>query len=98
VSFEARADRAGRDRVLLLRGRILADHLGELQRQIGHCSPLALDLGDVTLVGRVVVDFLARCEAKNVALRRCPRYIREWITTEKAQRASDLSSPADRGR
>ena len=72
MSFEARLDRAGRDRVLLLRGRILADHLGDLQR--------------------------ARCEAKNVALRRCPRYIWEWIETAEAQRASDLSSPADRGR
>jgi hypothetical protein len=47
---------------------------------------------------RVVVDLRARCEAKNVALRRCPRYNREWIRTGKAQRASDLSPPADRGR
>jgi hypothetical protein len=67
-------------------------------RPIGHCSPSALDLADVALAGRVVVDLLVRGEAKEVALRRYPRCNREWVMTGKAPRANDPSSPADRGR
>jgi hypothetical protein len=75
--------------VLLLLGRLTAEHLEELQRQIDYHAPAALNLADVTLVDRVVVDFLGRCEAKNVELRRCPGYIREWIATGSRSRRDE---------
>ena len=85
MTLEIRAGSEGRDKVLLLLGRISAEHLEELQRQIDYHSPVALNLGEVTLVDRAVVDFLGRCEAMRVELRRGPRCIREWIVREKVE-------------
>ena len=42
-----------------------------------------LDLKDLTLVDRDVVNFLERCEADSITLNNCPAYIREWITRER---------------
>ena len=47
--------------------------------------PLALDLKDVTLVDRLAVRFLARCEADSIELENCPPYIREWIKRESSR-------------
>jgi hypothetical protein len=44
-----------------------------------------LDLGEVTLVNRAVVDFLRRYEAIGIELRRCPSWIREWIARETVE-------------
>jgi len=44
---------------------------------------LVLDLGNVKLVDRGAVRFLARHEARGTTLRNCPGYIREWILRER---------------
>jgi hypothetical protein len=41
---------------------------------------IALDLKDLTLIGRDAISFLARWEAKGIALKNCAGYVREWIT------------------
>ena len=45
--------------------------------------PVAMDLRDVTLVGRDAVKYLACCEADGIKLENCPAYIREWIRKEQ---------------
>jgi hypothetical protein len=42
-------------------------------------DPVALDLGEVTLVDREAVKFLATLDARGVGLRNCPAFIREWM-------------------
>ena len=42
-------------------------------------EPVALDLGEVTLVDREAVKFLATIDARGVGLRNCPGFIREWM-------------------
>jgi hypothetical protein len=72
--------------VYTLSGRIEAEHVAELDRLFSletgdQC--LVLDLKDVTLVDRDAVKYLARCEARSIALENCPAYIREWIEQER---------------
>ena len=42
-------------------------------------DPVALDLGEVTLVDRQAVKFLATLDERGVGLRNCPGFIREWM-------------------
>ena len=44
---------------------------------------IVLDLRDLTLVGRDAISFLERLEAKGIALKNCPGYVREWITRSR---------------
>jgi hypothetical protein len=73
--------------VYTLSGRIEAEHVEELDRifslETGD-RHLVLDLKDVTLVDRDTVKYLARCEARSIALENCPAYIREWIKQERS--------------
>lgn len=67
-------------------GRIDPEDLAELQKILSFeppGRPVTLDLGDVTLVDRDTVKFLAGCEERNIRLRNCPAYIREWIDAER---------------
>lgn len=72
--------------VLTVIGRLTADHVGELAGLLA-AEPAGrtrvLDLKDVVLVDRDIVQFLRRCEGDGVALRNCPPYIREWIAREE---------------
>jgi anti-anti-sigma regulatory factor len=75
--------------VFSLSGRIEIEDVGELQRLLSleaSGERVALDLRDITLVGRDALQFLARCEAENIKLENCPAYIREWIDAEKGGR------------
>lgn len=47
---------------------------------------VAIDLKDVLIVEREVIELLAMRESNGVEIRNCPAYIREWITREKACR------------
>ena len=70
-------------------GRIEESSLAELKRVMGAEEAdrhLVLDLKDVTLVDRVAIRFLARCEGEGIGLENCPRYIRDWITAERPRR------------
>ena len=68
--------------LLRVSGRIDAESLAELRMQMQiHSSPMALELGEVTLVDADAVRFLAAAEAAGTELRNCPLFIREWMKT-----------------
>jgi anti-anti-sigma regulatory factor len=72
--------------VFTLSGRMDEEHIAELDTLIGSEPKerqIVLDLKDLTLVGRVAISFLQRCEANGVTLRNCSGYVREWITRER---------------
>lgn len=73
----------GKSVIFVLSGRIGAKHLAELRALFdAEAHDIVLDLREVTLVDRDTIWFLGRCEARNVELRNCPAYIRQWIETE----------------
>ncbi len=76
----------GEDVVLTLSGRIEMEDVVELERVMSlelSGKSVAFDLGDITLVDREAVPFLARSQAAGIELRNCPAYIREWIEAER---------------
>ena len=68
---------------LKLIGRIQAEHLDELRRQIAASASRALELKEVTLVDADAVRFLGSCESEGIHLLNCSAYIREWIVREQ---------------
>jgi anti-anti-sigma regulatory factor len=67
-----------------LMGRMQAEHLEELEKQIRESGPeITLDLGEVTLVDVEVVRFLGISEARGATLLNCSPYIRDWIGKER---------------
>ena len=72
--------------VFTLSGRIETPAIAELRRLFDlqtNYRDIVVDLKDVSLVGRDVMGFLARCEADGVKLENCTPYIREWMEREK---------------
>ncbi len=70
--------------MVALSGRIEGGHVPELQQLLEteeDAVRITLDLGEVRLVDREAVRFLASCEARGIKLKSCPSYIREWIET-----------------
>lgn len=68
--------------IFVLSGRIEGIHMPDLQKLLEDepkNTKVAIDLGEVRLVDRQVVKFLATCETKGVQLKNCPLYVREWI-------------------
>jgi hypothetical protein len=47
---------------------------------------IALDIRNLTLVGRDAIGFLERWETRGVALKNCADYVREWIVRSRAER------------
>jgi hypothetical protein len=73
--------------VFAVSGHLEVEDIAELQSlfgQEGVNGRITLDLKDVTLVSRDVVNFLADCEAKEVELRNCPGYVRVWIVADRS--------------
>jgi hypothetical protein len=65
-------------------GRMRAEHLAELEKQIRESgTKIALDLEEVNLVDVQVVRFLGACEAQGITLLNCSPYIRDWIGKER---------------
>jgi anti-anti-sigma regulatory factor len=65
-------------------GRMQAEHLEELEKQIRESGPeITLDLGEVTLVDVEVIRFLGISEARGATLLNCSPYIRDWIGKER---------------
>ena len=65
-------------------GRIQAEHLAELEKQIRESgSKIAIDLEEVELVDVQIVRFLGICEAQGITLLNCSPYIRDWIGKER---------------
>ena len=70
------------DRLVLLHisGHLQEVHIEMIDELLGkETDSLALDLGEVTLVDREAVRFLATLDARGVGLRNCPGFIREWM-------------------
>ena len=71
-----------RDRIVQI---VISGHLQEVHINMindlltQETDPVALDLGEVTLVDRDAVKFLATLDAQGVGLRNCPGFIREWM-------------------
>jgi anti-anti-sigma regulatory factor len=69
---------------LRLTGRLRAEHLPELEKQIRESeSKIVLDLEELHLVDVEAVRFLGTCEAQGVKLLNCRPYIRDWIGKER---------------
>jgi hypothetical protein len=72
--------------VLRISGRIAGDDMDVLRVAIDQeRGAVAIDLEEVGLVDRGAVTLLALSEARGIALRNCPPYIREWVERERAQ-------------
>ncbi len=73
---------------LIVIGRIGAAQLQGLQdiilSEAGH--EVVLDLTELTLVDREVVQFLVQCETNGQRVTNCPGYIREWMSRERRAR------------
>ena len=82
LKIEKYAD--GNSTTIRLIGRMQAEHLEELEKQIRESGPaITLDLEEVTLVDVEIVRFLGTCEARGATLLNCSPYIRDWIGKER---------------
>jgi len=71
-----------RDRLvqLFISGHLQEVHINMIDDLLTkETDPVALDLGEVTLVDREAVKFLATLDARGVGLKNCPGFIREWM-------------------
>ncbi len=74
----------GHSTTIRLIGRLQAEHLEELEKQIRESEPpIMLDLDEVTLIDVEIVRFLGTCEARGATLLNCSPYIRDWIGKER---------------
>jgi anti-anti-sigma regulatory factor len=74
----------GYNTTLRLIGRMRAEHLPELEKQIRESgSKIVLDLEELNLVDVDAVRFLGGCEVAGVTLLNCSPYIRDWIGKER---------------
>jgi anti-anti-sigma regulatory factor len=69
---------------LTLAGKCNGGSLGELRRAIDKARRLhkqvVIDLGEVTLVDRPSLQFLAEQSRDDIKLINCPEYIEPWIS------------------
>ncbi len=82
-----RIDRLSIEEAVVLRisGRIQGEDLDVLRTALQESRGVAIDLTEVELVDRDAVKLLARTEGNGIELRRCPAYIREWVTRERGR-------------
>jgi hypothetical protein len=82
----------GYSTTIRLIGRMQAEHLEDLEKQIRENGPtITLDLEEMTLVDVESVRFLGTCEARGAALLNCSPYIRDWIGKERNKGIGDNS-------
>src|SRR5689334_6842909 len=72
----------GREPGLRLVGRMRADELDSVSSHLCAHGAIWVDLEEVSLVDVESVRYLISCEAAGVELRRCPPYVREWMSRE----------------
>ena len=84
MTFKIEKYSDGPSTTIRLVGRMQAEHLEELEKQIRDSGPaITLDMEEVTLVDLECVRFLGSYEARGVTFLNCPPYIREWISKER---------------
>ena len=70
---------------LRLSGRIQSEQIAGIRSEMAdERTRKILDLSEITLVDRGVIQFLNNCEGAGVQLLQCPAYIREWMMRERA--------------
>ena len=84
VTFKIEKDRDAHGTTIRLIGRMRAEHLSELEKQIRESeAKTVLDLEELDLVDVEAVRFLGMCETQGVTLLNCSPYIRDWIGKER---------------
>ena len=84
MKIERQSD--GKTMIIWLIGRIRAEDLEELKRQIDESAEAKiLDLSEITIVDADVIRFLCVTEQEGARLVGCPPYVREWIQRERAE-------------
>jgi len=84
VTFKIEKYRGGDSTTIRLIGRMRAEHLSELEKQIRESeSKIMLDLEELNLVDVEAVRFLGMYETQGVTLLNCSPYIRDWIGKER---------------
>ena len=78
-------DSEGGATTLRLIGRLQAEHVAQLNKEIEDRSVERLCLREVTLVDADVVRFLTACEEGGISIVNCSAYIREWMDREREQ-------------
>ena len=84
MTFRIEKYRDGNITTIRLIGRMRAEHLSELEKQIRESeSKIVLDLEDLNSVDVETIRFLGMCETQGVTLLNCSPYIRDWIGKEQ---------------
>ena len=84
VTFKNEKYRDGNSTTIRLIGRMRAEDLSELEKQIRESgSKIVLDLEELNLVDVEAIRFLGMCETQGVTLLNCSPYIRDWIGKER---------------
>ncbi len=84
MTFKIEKYRHGDSTTIRLIGRMRAEHLSELEKQIREReSKIVLDLEELNLVDVEAIRFLGICETQGVTLINCSPYIRDWIGKER---------------
>ena len=84
MTFKIEKYRDGHSTTIRLIGRIRAEHLSELEKQIRESeSKIVLDLEELNLADVEAIRFLGMCETQGVTLLNCSPYIRDWIGKER---------------
>jgi anti-anti-sigma regulatory factor len=86
MTFRIETAVRGRFTVFILSGRIEKEAIAELRRLFEgqkNRRNIVLDVKDVSVIDRNVMQFLVSCEAEGVKLENCAPYIREWMEREK---------------
>ena len=84
LKIERQSD--GKTMIIWLIGRIRAEDLAELKKQIDDSAEAkALDLSEITIVNADVIRFLSVTERKGARLMGLHPYVREWILRERAE-------------
>ena len=84
MTFKIEKHRDGHGTTIRLIGRMRAEDLSELEKQIKENEPnIVLDLEELNLVDVEAVRFLGMCETRGATLLNCSAYIRDWIGRER---------------
>lgn len=84
MTFKIEKYRDGHSTTIRLIGRMRAEHLSDLAKQIRESeSKIVLDLEELNLVDVEAVRFLGICETQGATLLNCSAYIRDWIGKER---------------
>jgi len=85
VTFKIEKHRDRRSTTIRLIGRMRAEDLSELEKQIRESElKITLDLEELDLIDVEAVRFLGMCETQGVTLLNCSPYIRDWIGKERS--------------